>query len=136
MLQDRVITGAEAEAAREQPLGVKRPKRRELRAGAYFTEEVRREIVERYGTDALYEGGLTIRTTLDSNLQALAEKVLRRGLRRYDRRHGWRGPLARLKTLDDWRAGLEALELPRAVELWRPAVVLKLAAVAPCYAVP
>ena len=128
MVEDRVITETKAAVARKLPLGVNRPKRRTLLAGAYFAEEVRREIVERHGEDTLYEGGLTIRATLDSNLQTLAEKVLRRGLRRYDRRHGWRGPLAKLESLEDWRAQLSRLELPRAVEAWGPAVVLRLKA--------
>ena len=128
MVEDRVITTVEADAARALPLGVKRPERRTLTAGAYFTEEVRREIVERYGESTLYEGGLTIRTTLDSDLQTLGKTVLRRGLRRYDRRHGWRGPLAKLDKLDGWAKRLAALELPRGIDEWRRAVVLKVRA--------
>ncbi len=126
MLADGVIGAPEAEAARKMPLGVNRPKSSGIVSGAYFAEEVRREVVERYGEVALYEGGLSIRGTLDSTLQALAEKVLRRGLRRYDRRHGWRGPLARLESMEDWRDQLRALELPRAIDAWKLAVVLKL----------
>ena len=60
-------------------------------AADYFAEEVRREIYERYGEKKLYEGGLSIRTTLDTKLQQLARKTLIDGLMRYDEYHGWRG---------------------------------------------
>ncbi len=58
----------------------------------YFAEEVRRELVARFGEDALYKGGLTVRTSLDPRLQAIADKVLHDGLVKYDRAHGFRGP--------------------------------------------
>ena len=63
----------------------------------YFAEEVRRQLVTRYGEEKLYKGGLSVRTTLDPRLQAIAHRVLRQGLENYDRRHGWRGPIARLE---------------------------------------
>jgi len=62
----------------------------------YFAEEVRRQLDNRYGEEKLYKGGLSVRTTLDPRLQAIADTVLREGLETYDRRHGWRGPVARL----------------------------------------
>ena len=67
-------------------------------AGAeWFGEEVRRQMVDRFGADATDEGGLVVRTSLDPALQATADQVLRRGLINYDRVHGgWRGPVARL----------------------------------------
>ncbi len=61
----------------------------------YFTEDVRRAIKKQFGDKGLYEGGLVVHTTLDPHLQAIADETLRRGLIRYDRRHGWRGALYR-----------------------------------------
>ncbi len=61
----------------------------------YFTEDVRRAIKKQFGDKGLYEGGLVVHTTLDPHLQAIADETLRRGLIRYDRRHGYRGPLYR-----------------------------------------
>ena len=62
-------------------------------AAGYFAEEVRREIAERYGEKKLYEGGLSVRTTLDPKMQAMARKALVDGLVRYDEAHGWRGAM-------------------------------------------
>ncbi|MFZ5608660.1 MAG: penicillin-binding protein 1A [Pseudomonadota bacterium] len=90
----------------------------------YFLEDVRREVYALYGPQALYEGGLSVRTTLDPRLQSIAESALRQGLVAYDRRHGWRGPIARIEPDGDWRAALKekAVALPFAA--WRLAAVL------------
>ncbi len=90
----------------------------------YFAEEVRRQLVDMYGSDRLYDGGLSVRTTLDMDLQRAAREALRDGLIAYDRRHGWRGAT---KTIDletqDWREALPELEVLGDLPGWRPAVV-------------
>jgi penicillin-binding protein 1A len=63
--------------------------------GYYVAEMVRAELVSRYG-DAAYGSGYRVTTTLDSAAQDEANDALRRGLRDYDERHGWRGPEAKL----------------------------------------
>ena len=60
-------------------------------ASGFFAEEVRREIAERYGEKKLYEGGLSVRATLDPKMQAMARKALVDGLVRFDEARGWRG---------------------------------------------
>jgi len=62
-------------------------------AGEYFAEEVRRDVFERYGEKKLYEGGLSVRTTLDPKLQVMARKTMTAGLVNLTRRRG----LARLR---------------------------------------
>ena len=62
-------------------------------AAGYFAEEVRRELGDRYGEKKLYEGGLSVRTTLDPKMQLMARKALVDGLVRYDEAHGWRGAM-------------------------------------------
>ncbi len=57
----------------------------------YFAEEVRRKMLKKFGFDALYEGGLSIRTTLNPILQKYADEALVRGLENLDKRQGWRG---------------------------------------------
>lgn len=61
--------------------------------GDYFLEHVRRIIASHYGHERLYNGGLTVLTTMHSPLQTYADKALQEGLELYDKRHGWRGPL-------------------------------------------
>ncbi len=63
---------------------------------AYFTEQVRRHLVEALGNDAVLRGGLVIETTLDAELQRAAVATVRRGLVELDQRQAYRGPLRKL----------------------------------------
>ncbi len=126
MAEDEYITEEEAQTARETDIIVTdRFEGDEYLAAEYFVEEARKQIYQMYGEDELYEGGLSIRTTLDTSMQLEGRRALRRGLEMMDRRHGYRGPLTRLDTLSDWRAKLEAVKPPRDIGDWRMAVVLE-----------
>jgi penicillin-binding protein 1A len=124
MLEDGGITEDEAMHARSEPLIVRPRADTELVTAEFFAEEVRRELAKRYGEDGLYKGGLAVRTTLDPRLQDLADTMLREGLEAYDRRHGWRGPLARLPAGADWRTALAGLPPQPGLGRWERAVVL------------
>ena len=132
MLEDRRITDAEARAALAEPLTTRtslpREETKNSAARDYFAEEARREIVKRYGEQALYEGGLRVRTTMDPRLQQAAMKALRGALVAYDHRHGWRGPVTRLDAahLVAWRAALGEITPPSGTEGWSLAVVIGL----------
>ena len=69
-------------------------------AAAYFTEEVRRTLFERFGGELVLEGGLTIETTLDRNLQRAATQAVQSGLIDLDHRQGYRGPMRRVARSD------------------------------------
>ena len=124
MLEDGVITPEEAAAAKARPLIVRRRDVTEFVNADYFAEEVRRELVQRYGEDELYRGGLSVRTTLNPRLQGIADRALRAGLEAYDRRHGWRGPIARVGPVTDWLEQLAKVEEPKGLGLWRLGIVL------------
>ena len=96
MLDEHYITKAQAQEAIKEDLKVVPRDAIQIVEADYFLEEVRRELVERFGERGLYEGGLSVRTTLDPQLQKIADKALRDGLIAYDRRHGWRGPVAHI----------------------------------------
>src|SRR5579862_4471983 len=87
------ITADQAKAAEAEPIVTRKHDETEIYSAPYFTEEVRRELVEKFGDTALYEGGLSVRTSIDPALQSIARAALHDGLVAYDRRHGWRGPL-------------------------------------------
>src|SRR5215471_8951883 len=92
MAEDHYITAQDAEKAKKEPLNVTpRPTGAHVFAAEYFAEEVRREIYEKYGETKLYEGGLSVRTTLDPKMQVLARKVLVDGFVNFDEQHGYRG---------------------------------------------
>ena len=93
MKREKIITDQEAILAMGSPLTLHQRQDDEVVRADYFAEEVRRELAARYGEDALYKGGLTVRTTLNPKLQLIAERTFRNGLIEYDMRHGYRGPL-------------------------------------------
>jgi len=125
MAANGYITGEEATKAKAEDLGVT-PRRRGnyLFAGEYFTEEVRREIIARYGEDALYEGGLSVRTTLDPRLQVIARKAMQNGLIKFDTLRGYRGPITTISIDGDWGVPLGEVKALEDVPEWQVAVVL------------
>ncbi len=127
MVSNNFISFDDGDKAKKQPLGVNpRPKGAYLFASEYFSEEVRREIVQRYGEDALYEGGLSIRTTLNPRLQVAARRALIKGLIKYDIRHGYRGPVTTIEPGDDWGIVLNKVKPFTDVPEWTLAVVLSI----------
>ena len=125
MVENGYVSKSDGEDAKAQPLGVT-PRRSGtyLSASDYFSEEVRRQIIERYGDKALYEGGLSVRTSLDPQLQASARKALQDGLITYDERRGFHGPVGTIDMNDDWGAQLAKLPALGDVPEWQLAVVL------------
>ncbi len=89
----------------------------------YFVEEVRRFLQQKYGDQALYDGGLQVRSTLDPRLQDIAVRSLRAGLVAYDRRHGWRAPIAHADLGGDWQTPLKRTPNRSGVPSWKVAIV-------------
>ena len=124
MVDDGHVSRADALREAGKPVVVRKPSEVLVTRADYFVEEVRRELHERFGEDRLYGGGLSVRTTLDTRLQGIADRTLRSGLSVYDRRHGWRGPLGRIESRSGWRRELSRFPFPDDLSEWRPAVVL------------
>ncbi|MDR7032012.1 penicillin-binding protein 1A [Mesorhizobium sp. BE184] len=125
MVDNGYVTHEEGEKAKAEPLGVT-PRRNGtyLFAGEYFTEEVRRVIIARYGENALYEGGLSVRTTLDPKLQLFARKAMQTGLMKFDTLRGYRGPVKTIDISGDWGKSLAEVKGLEDVPEWSLAVVL------------
>jgi penicillin-binding protein 1A len=98
LAEDHAITAAQAAEAKSQPVIPSEFRRQPPIPGAdWFTEEVRRQLIARFGQDTTTQGGLMVRTSLDPTLQIAAEKSLRDGLMAYDRKMGgWRGAVVHL----------------------------------------
>ena len=123
-------TAAEIAAAKADPVVVRHREDTALINAPYFAEEVRRELVARFGEKMVYEGGLTVRTSLDGRLQQDADKTLRDGLIAFDRAHGgWRGPVDHIadhiEANGDWTAKLAEQPLPPGADAmnWQLAMV-------------
>ena len=111
MEEDGYITAQQASEARAEPLVVNpRVLTPNSIAAGFFAEEVRRELSERYGEQKLYEGGLSVHTTLDPKIQLMARKALVDGLVRYDEAHGWHGTLKTINIGQDW--GVPLADIP------------------------
>jgi penicillin-binding protein 1A len=126
LLENGWIKQAEADKARKDPLTVtNRSNAAHIFAGEYFAEEVRRDIFERYGEKKLYEGGLSVRTTLNPKLQVAARKALTDGLVNYDEAQGWRGAPNKIDVTGDWGLKLADVKSLNDISPWRMAVVLE-----------
>jgi penicillin-binding protein 1A len=132
MERNGFITPAQRAEAAARPLGLIRsgsePNIRNV--GGYFMEEVRRQLVGRYGQEAergpngVYAGGLWIRSSLDLDMQAAAEEALRNGLARYERGRGWRSSELSIDVEGDWRTRLGQANYGVGDPDWRAAVIL------------
>src|SRR5215813_7414528 len=126
LLENGWIKQADADKARKDPLVVSsRGNGAHIFAGEYFAEEVRRDIFERYGEKKLYEGGLSVRATLDPKMQVMARKTMVAGLVRYDEEQGYRGAIQKLDVSGDWGVKLADVKSLSDISPWQMAVVLE-----------
>jgi penicillin-binding protein 1A len=132
MADNDFVTQAQADAAKAMPLGLVAQPGSKYRAAdaGYFLEEVRRQLIEKYGEQAengpnsVYAGGLWVRSSLDTQLQGAARKALRAGLMRYGGGRAWSAPIATIKLSDgNWRGQLQSSYIGINYEDWRIGVV-------------
>ena len=128
MIEDGYITQADGDQARKQPLEITvRPTGAHIFAAEYFTEEVRRYIFDNYGEKKLYEGGLSVRTTLDPKIQSMARQAMVNGLVNFDESTGFRGPVNKIDISGDWGLKLAEVKSLSDIDPWHMAVVLEVA---------
>jgi penicillin-binding protein 1A len=125
MVENGYIRASDGEAAKAAPLeATVRGRGNYLVGSDFFAEEVRRTLVDMFGSEKLYEGGLSVRTTLDPKLQQLAREKLHAGLIKFDQARGFRGPVTTIDITGDWGTALGKVEALSDVPEWRLAVVL------------
>ena len=132
------ITVEQATQAKAIPLNVNlRQFGSQVYAADYFADDVKRTLLANFGEDGLkgrsergavadgrVNGGLSVRTTLNPEMQRQARKALVDGLVEFDRGRGWRGPAKKISVSEDWGATLAESEVPGEVAPWRLGVVL------------
>src|SRR4051812_37563083 len=125
------ITAEQREAAQAAPLGTVAGPRESVRnVGGYFMEELRRQLIARYGEgtekgpNGVYTGGLWIRSSYDGVKQQAAETALRDAFMRYDNAHGWNDPGLAVNVNGNWRGELARAPLGLGYPDWRAAAVL------------
>jgi penicillin-binding protein 1A len=125
LVEDGYITADAGDKAKKEPLNVTvRPTGAHTFSAEYFTEEVRRYVFDNYGEQKLYEGGLSVRTTLDPKLQVLARQTMINGLVNFDESQGYRGAVTKIDVGGDWGVKLADVKAFDDIAPWRMAVVL------------
>src|ERR1700686_2435789 len=126
MAEDGYIPADVADKAKKEPLDITvRPTGAHVFAAEYFTEEVRRYIYDNYGEKKLYEGGLSVRTTLDPKIQVMARQAMINGLVNFDETQGgYPRPVTKIDISGDWGTKLAEVKSLSDVAPWRMAVVL------------
>jgi penicillin-binding protein 1A len=132
MERNGFITEAQREQAAAEPIGaVLRRTPKFERVGGYFVEEVRRQLIDKFGETArdgpysVYSGGLWVRTSLDPKVQGYVAQALREGLLRFDRGRGWAGPLKHVDIDGDrWLAALINTNIGLDYNDWRAAIAI------------
>ena len=125
MYEEGYITKAQRKSATAQPIYPPPPRLVTDKRWDYFTEDVRRSLKSFFGDKPLYSGGLTVRATLNTEMQRAAYNALRNGLSAYDRRHGYRGPIRKLPQASHWPTILSKMTPPKDIDPWHLAVVLQ-----------
>jgi penicillin-binding protein 1A len=133
MAEERYITSAEANAAKKKPIVVRGQPQQPRSVAPFFVEEVRKHLEQRYGAKALYESGLSVKTGLDVQMQETANRAVDRGLRRLDKRRGFRRPARNVLAEKHTIEGFNDERWTRAIEPGDivPAVVAAIGAPAP-----
>ncbi len=122
MFDGGYITAEEQTAAKATPITLRKRDAGDVAHADFFSEEVRRTLSDMYGSNVLYEGGLVVKTTLDPDLQRFADNALRKALVEYDRRRGYRGPMAHMVNFgakaDDWKDQLAKISREHAYHIF------------------
>jgi penicillin-binding protein 1A len=132
MRKNEWITDAQLASARAKPLGIVAQRGTGYKnVGGYFAEEVRRQLIERFGeTDAdgpysVYSGGLWVRSSMNADYQILATQALRDGLLRYNAGKAWKANMGTIDVSDDkWASRFAATNIAIDCAQWRAGVAL------------
>ena len=125
LLENGFINKNQYKKFTESQIKLQKRKRIYLEDSRYYVEDVRKDVIDKYGFDKVYKQGFNIKTPLNLKLQKIATDSLRKGLQEFDKRKGWRGPLSNKNKHDDWKSDLKKLNLEKSLG-WDLAVVIRI----------
>ena len=125
LLENNFIDKKEYEKLIKEKIKVKKSKKIFLEDAQYYIEDVRKNIIDRITYEKVYKQGFNINTPINLKLQKIATESLRDGLIEYDKRKGWRGPLANKDFSDNWSKDLDKYSLENSIN-WKIAIIKKL----------
>ncbi len=124
LLDNNYITKKDYKNYLDKEILLKKRKKIYLEDTRYYVEDIRKDIVNKFGFEKVYKQGFNIKTPLNLNLQDIATHSLRKGLIEYDQRRGWRGPITKKKNLENWNENLEEHFLENSLG-WNIAIIKK-----------
>ncbi len=125
LLENGFIDNNEHSKLINSKIRLQKRKRIYLEDSRYYVEDVRKDVIDKYGYDKVYKQGFNIKTPLDLELQKIATQSLRNGLQKFDKRKGWRGPLSNKKKYKNWKNDLKDLNLEKSLG-WELAIVTRI----------
>ena len=124
LYNNNYITKEDYKILKDKEISLKKRKKIFLEDSLYYVEDIRKDIVNKFGFDKVYKQGFNIKTPLNIKIQNLATESLREGLLNYDKRRGWRGPLTNKKITKNWIKDLKKFRLEKSIG-WQLAIVTK-----------
>ena len=124
LYENKYIDKPTLEKLLTKKINLKKRKKIYLEDARYYVEDIRKDIVNKFGFEKIYKQGFNINTPINLKLQNNAVKSLRKGLEKYDQRKGWRGPLTN-KKYKNWSKELESFKLEKSIN-WDIAIIKKI----------
>jgi penicillin-binding protein 1A len=125
LYENKYIKKIEYEKLINKKIKLKKRKKTFMEDTSYYVEDIRKDVINQLGYDKVYKQGLNISTPINLSLQKIAIESLRKGLINYDKRKGWRGPLLKVKKLNNWKNKLDDFRLEKSIN-WNLAIVKKI----------
>ncbi len=122
LYENNFISESQYNSFIKEPIKLKKRKKIYLEDSRYYVEDIRKDVVKKFGFEKVYKDGLNIKTPLNLELQSSSTLALRKGLLNYDRRKGWRGPLLNKKYNKKWTDNLDNFVLEKSIN-WDLAIV-------------
>jgi penicillin-binding protein 1A len=125
LLENKYINEKNYKEFVNNEINLKKRKKTFTEDASYYVEDIRKDVVEKFGFDKVYKQGLNISTPINLDLQKIAIRSLRAGLINYDKRKGWRGSVSNSKKLDNWNNDLNKYRLEKSIN-WDLAIIKKI----------
>jgi penicillin-binding protein 1A len=128
MIIENFIAQEEGEAAMQKPITLNQADSEDFVKAEFFSDSVKKELTDLYGSDDVFENGIVVRTTLDTKLQKMASAAFEAGIEDYDQKHGYRGALGKIDSTGKWQEELQKFNVKKIYkEIWKRAVVISVA---------
>ena len=125
LVEEKFILKKEFDEAVAKPIVLNKRNKVLSTKASFYKEAIRREIIKKYDQKKLYDQGLSIISSLDTDLQIKAEKSFQNGIKKFDSRKGWRGPLGNINNKNGWQSELKKIKKPKGLYQDKLAIVLK-----------